>query len=138
MPAPTLRPQRVNAMLVNDDGPRVARQDPELHPGEDRSVDLKRPAERQCAAARCPMRGPVNRVPMARIWMTSVEGRYLVTMSGHLSARDLRRLEQMCGPALEQPTLPLTLRLKGAVSIDPPARAYLHRLIDRGAVLQSD
>jgi hypothetical protein len=73
---------------------------------------------------------------MARIWMKAVGGRYLVTMSGHLSARDLRRLEQLCGPALEQPTLPLTLRLKPAVSIDAPAQAYLHRLVERGAVLQ--
>jgi hypothetical protein len=73
---------------------------------------------------------------MARISMKSVEGRYLVTMSGHVSARDLRRLEQLCGPALEKATLPLTLRLKAAISIDRPAQAYLHRLVERGAVLK--
>ena len=73
---------------------------------------------------------------MARISVKSDEGRYLVTMSGHLSGRDLRRLEQLCGPALEQRTLPLTLRLKPATSVDLPARAYLERLIERGAIVR--
>ena len=73
---------------------------------------------------------------MARISVKSAAGRYLVTMSGHLSGRDLRRLERLCGPALEQRMLPLTLRLKPASSVDLPARAYLEHLVERGAILQ--
>jgi hypothetical protein len=75
---------------------------------------------------------------MARIWVKPAHGRYIVTMSGHLSARDLRRLERLCGPALEQQQLPLTLRLRRASSIDQSARAYLDHLVERGAVVEHD
>jgi hypothetical protein len=75
---------------------------------------------------------------MAKMRLTSTAGRYSVTVTGHLAAQDLRRLERLCGPALEQPTAPLTLRLKSVTSVDDPARTYLNRLVQRGAVLVVD
>jgi hypothetical protein len=72
---------------------------------------------------------------MARISRRSVEGRYWITMSGHVSGRDLGRLERLCGPALEHETVPLTLRLTEASTVDPAAQAYLDRLVRRGALL---
>lgn len=59
-------------------------------------------------------------------------------MTGKLTSRDLGRLERLCGPALEQESVPLTLRLTRASTIDGPARAYLARLVARGAVLLMD
>jgi hypothetical protein len=72
---------------------------------------------------------------MARMRVRSAEGRYQVTLTGNLGGRDLRRLEHACGPALEQPRPPLTLRLAAVTSIDETARAYLDRLRQRGAVV---
>jgi hypothetical protein len=71
---------------------------------------------------------------MAKMKVTSTEGRYQVTVTGNLGGRDLGRLERACGPALEQQRLPLTLRLAVA-AIDQSARAYLDRLIQRGAIV---
>jgi hypothetical protein len=59
-------------------------------------------------------------------------------MSGHVTSRDLGRLERLCAPALEHERLPLTLHLKHKSTVDPAARAYLTRLVDRGAVLLFD
>lgn len=70
---------------------------------------------------------------MARMHLKSVDGRYVVSLSGSLSGRDLRRLEQLCGPALEQPTIPLTVCLNSETSMDRSAQAYLDRLEARGA-----
>ena len=75
---------------------------------------------------------------MARMRMMLVPGGYLVAMSGHVAARDLRRLERLCGPALEQPRLPLTLRLSRSSTLDLSAQAYFDRLVRRGAVVVSD
>lgn len=72
---------------------------------------------------------------MARMRLTSAAGRYCITVSGRLAAQDLRRLEQLCGPALEYRTPPLTLRLTSMTSLDDPARAYLNRLVRRGTLL---
>jgi len=63
-------------------------------------------------------------------------GRYRVTVSGHLTGHDLGRLERLCGPALVQETPPLSLRLTPASTLDQSARAYLERLIRRGATVQ--
>jgi hypothetical protein len=68
----------------------------------------------------------------------STEGRYHVTVTGKLGGRDLRRLERACGPALEQCQPPLTVRLAAVAAIDAPARAYLDRLMQRGAVVLFD
>lgn len=61
-----------------------------------------------------------------------------MTMSGHLRGRDLRRLERLCGPALEYESPPLTLRMKSNTTTDDAARAFLDHLIDRGALLLFD
>ena len=75
---------------------------------------------------------------MVRMRVTSVEGRYLVKMDGSLTSRNLRRLEHLCGPALEQRPLPLTLHFSVSSSLDDTARAYVDRLVQRGAVLVFD
>jgi len=72
---------------------------------------------------------------MARMRVTSVKGRYQVTVTGNLGGRDLRRLERACGPALEHQRAPLTVRLASVAAIDQPAKAYLDRLMRRGAVV---
>jgi hypothetical protein len=72
---------------------------------------------------------------MARVTLRSAHGHYWITISGRLTGRDLRRLERACGPALEQPVLPVTIRLADLETIDGPAQAFLNRLACRGAVL---
>lgn len=72
---------------------------------------------------------------MAKLSVRTAHGHYWVTITGRLSGRDLRRLELACGPALEQPRLPLTVRLAGVETIDGAAQAFLNRLAHRGAVL---
>lgn len=74
---------------------------------------------------------------MARISVKALHGRYWVTIRGHLSERDLRRLEWVCGPALEQARAPLTLRL-AVNGMDEAAHAYVDRLADRGAEVVFD
>jgi hypothetical protein len=61
-----------------------------------------------------------------------------VTVTGDLGGRDLRRLERACGPALEQSRAPLTVRLDSVAGIDRSAKAYLDRLMARGAVVVFD
>jgi hypothetical protein len=78
------------------------------------------------------------RVHVARMKIRSAQGRYNVIVTGRLGGRDLRRLERVCGPALEQQHPPLTVRLATVESIDAPARAYLDRLVRVGAVLLFD
>jgi hypothetical protein len=68
--------------------------------------------------------------------VTSTEPQYVVSLSGPLHAHDMRRLEQVCGPALEQPRIPLTLNLRAATSIDAAAHAYLKHLEARGATVR--
>jgi hypothetical protein len=75
---------------------------------------------------------------VARMRVRSAEGRYHVTVTGNLCGRDLRRLEQACGAALEQRQPPLTVRLAAVPTIDGSAQAYLRRLIARGAVVLFD
>ena len=68
----------------------------------------------------------------------TTRGRYFVTVTGRLRARDLGRLERACGHALEQRPAPLTLQLASDLAIDEPAKAYLEHLVDRGAVVLVD
>lgn len=75
---------------------------------------------------------------MARLRLSIGEGRRVVRISGAFSSQDLRRLEQLCGPALEQRTAPVTLSVAHGSTIDDSARAYLDRLIARGAILRFD
>jgi hypothetical protein len=75
---------------------------------------------------------------MARISVKTVEGHYRVTVQGTLETRDLGRLEAACSPALAQATAPLTIRVTRAADVDNVARAYLDRLVARGAELVFD
>jgi membrane-bound ClpP family serine protease len=72
---------------------------------------------------------------MARIRVTRRDNAYCVSLRGRLSARDLGRLERACGRALEQPRAPLTLELDEAGGMDDAARRFLHRLVERGALI---
>ena len=72
---------------------------------------------------------------MARMRLKLIDGRYCVNLYGCVTGRDLRRLERLCGPALEHPVVPLTLRLDRASSVDAAAEIYLERLVRRGAVV---
>jgi hypothetical protein len=62
-------------------------------------------------------------------------GKRRVTISGRLSAADLRRLERACGSALEHEEIPLEIRIRDAVAVDDVSRLFLNRLLKRGAVL---
>lgn len=73
---------------------------------------------------------------MARIWLRRSREGYCVTVSGHLRAADLRRLERACGPALEQRYVALQLDLTAVTGSDPVANAFLGRLVERGARIQ--
>jgi len=64
------------------------------------------------------------------------DGRLRVTVTGRLVAGDLRRLEHVCGPALEQRQLPLEVDLAGMSAMDEPARVFLERLARRGALVR--
>jgi hypothetical protein len=72
---------------------------------------------------------------VARLRRTRIGERYRIAVSGDLCAADLRRLERACAPALEHRQVPLELRVDRVRSVDEPARAFLERLIERGAAL---
>ena len=72
---------------------------------------------------------------MARILVKFRGDRYWITLSGRLGATDLGRLEQACGTALESSQVPLTLELRGVTDVDEVADRFLHRLMERGAVV---
>jgi len=69
---------------------------------------------------------------MARISGVETEAGLMVAIAGALAARDLRRLERVCGPAVEQRQR-LHVILKQGSTVDEFARAYLDRLRARGA-----
>ena len=73
--------------------------------------------------------------PVATISVRVGKEKRLVTVNGRLEARDLRRLERACGPALEHRELALELRLSDPGSVDQVAQAFLAGLVKRGAVL---
>lgn len=75
---------------------------------------------------------------MARISVTRAGGSFYITLTGRLTARDLRRLERACGSALEHRRAPLELNVERVLSIDTAARGYLDRLRARGARIQGD
>ncbi len=72
---------------------------------------------------------------MAVITVRIRSGTRHVTVRGALIARDLRRLERACGPALEQKDIHLELHVHDKVASDDAARLFLDRLVKRGAVL---
>ena len=75
---------------------------------------------------------------MAKMRVTCAAGRYHVIVTGTLEGRDLRRLERACGPALEQRQPPVTIRFSAGAAMDAPAKAYLDRLMRRGALVLFD
>lgn len=90
------------------------------------------------AAANCvPRPGPelAQGQTVAILSVRLSNGKRLVTVRGRLTARDLRRLERACGPALEQREVPLELRLSDHGNMDEAAQVFLAGLIRRGAVL---
>jgi hypothetical protein len=61
---------------------------------------------------------------------------YHITLSGRLSAGDLKRLERACGATLHQKLLPLELDIRKVSSLDEAAQLYLAKLRARGARIQ--
>jgi hypothetical protein len=74
---------------------------------------------------------------MARTGKKRSRDGYRVTIAGQLGAADLRRLERACGPALEQRHLALQLDLRAMTGSDAVSDAFIGRLIERGARVQS-
>jgi hypothetical protein len=72
---------------------------------------------------------------MARISRVTDRGRYRISIQGPLGARDLGRLERICGKALEMRELPLDIELSATAAVDEVARLFLQRLAARGAVI---
>lgn len=72
---------------------------------------------------------------MAKLARRLADGRWLVTITGHLGAADLLRLERTCAPALDQRPMPLDLEVQHLSGMDESAQLFLRRLQDRGAVL---
>jgi hypothetical protein len=72
---------------------------------------------------------------MARIRVAERLGKYRIAVQGPLRASDLRRLERVCGRALEYEAPPLVIFLDSPPD-DPIAEAYLDRLRLRGAVIR--
>jgi hypothetical protein len=77
-------------------------------------------------------------MPVARISVARTAGSYRVTLTGRLSAADLKRLERACRYALEHKLIPLQLNLGQVTGIDDAARFYIDRLRARGARVRSE
>jgi hypothetical protein len=60
---------------------------------------------------------------------------YFVSVKGRLAQADLKRLQTLCGRALERPTPLLEVRLTDTTAIDSDARAFLEGLRARGAII---
>lgn len=74
---------------------------------------------------------------MARISAKRLADGYRVTIAGRLSAKDLRRLERACGPALERHDVALAINVSGVTGTDAAAEAFIGRLVQRGARLHN-
>lgn len=72
---------------------------------------------------------------MASILVRVTRGTRRVTIRGPLAAGDLRRLEQLCGPALEEREIRLEVRLVGVRAMDESSRLFITGLVRRGAAL---
>jgi hypothetical protein len=70
---------------------------------------------------------------VARISVDRRAESYEVSLEGHFSARDLKRLERACRYALEHKLVPLDLDLTRVTDMDDAAREYVERLRVRGA-----
>jgi hypothetical protein len=74
---------------------------------------------------------------MARIHATTRGWNTVVTVSGQLGARDMRRLEHACAPALTCARLALVVDVTGVHDIDAVAERLLQRMVLRGAVIRT-
>jgi len=74
---------------------------------------------------------------MARIRATTRDLNTLVTVRGHLGARDMRRLEYACSPALTSPQLALTVDITRVSNLDAVADRLLQRMALRGALIRT-
>lgn len=72
---------------------------------------------------------------MARITGVITPDGLVVAITGGLAARDLRRLERVCGPAVER-RLSLRVVVQAGSTIDKFAKAYLDRLRAGGAQVE--
>lgn len=72
---------------------------------------------------------------MARIRSSGAGDVLRVSLTGRLTAADMRRLEHACAPALSDPAIELEIDLRRVTEVDPTARAVLHRMTLRGARL---
>ena len=72
---------------------------------------------------------------MARIKAVKRPSSTLVVIAGRLGARDMRRFEHACSPALAAPRAELIVDLRRVTEMDSVAAALLRRMADRGAVI---
>ena len=70
---------------------------------------------------------------MARISVARIGDISRITLKGRLGVGDLKRLERVCGSALQQKLVPLELDIQQMISIDDAAEAYVEKLRVRGA-----
>lgn len=75
---------------------------------------------------------------MARIRAVQRQSTTVVTVSGRLSARDMRRLEHACSPALTTAEVQLTVDLTRVTEVDRAAEMLLRRMVARGAKIKTD
>ena len=59
----------------------------------------------------------------------------LVIVAGRLGARDMRRFEHACSPALSSPRAELVVDLRRVTDMDGVAVALLERIANRGATI---
>lgn len=86
--------------------------------------------------ARQGVRFAVN-TSMARISAVQRHAITVVTVSGSLCARDMRRLEHACSPALTTAQVQLTVDLTRVTDVDRAAEALLKRMVTRGALIKT-
>lgn len=75
--------------------------------------------------------------PMARIRSAQNGHCRVVTVTGRLTAHDMRRLEHACAPALITAAPELAIDLRRVTFTDPTALAVLERMQARGAILKT-
>lgn len=72
---------------------------------------------------------------MARIRAVKRQASTLVVVEGRLGARDMRRFEHACSPALASARAELVVDIRRVTELDGVAAALLRRIADRGAVI---
>lgn len=72
---------------------------------------------------------------MATFARRMTKGRWRIAVRGALRVTDLRRLERVCAPALEQYPVPLDIEVDTLQALDEPSRRFVVCLLRRGAAL---